>query len=73
LPRSTTTRVSSGWDASISILLDIFDSHWGRSTGAHARNRRRSTPGKGSGPIVVDGMGRVFARAFRPGQSSSVR
>jgi len=37
LPRSTTTRVSSGWVASISILSAIGKSHWAGHARALAR------------------------------------
>src|SRR6185312_2791195 len=64
LPRITTTRVSSGWDASISILLAIGESHCGGPAGGRARNRRRTAGGGGPGLIVVEGMGRALAREF---------
>src|SRR5215813_5008 len=49
LPRKTTTRVSSGWVASMSILLAIGESHEGR-----VRSRRAaSAGGDDTGPIFV--------------------
>src|SRR6516162_1286336 len=53
LPRKTTTRVSSGWVASMSILLAI-----GKSHGDHARSRRAaSAGGEETGPIFVEWSG----------------
>src|ERR1700741_3084708 len=50
LPRKTTTRVSSGWVASMSILLAI-----GKSHGDRARSRRAaSAGGEKTGPIFVE-------------------
>jgi hypothetical protein len=43
LPRKTTTRVSSGWVASMSILLAICKSHEGRRAAHSVPERRRST------------------------------
>src|SRR4029079_16266974 len=62
LPRITTTRVSSGWDASISILLVIIEAHCDGPAGGSARIRRRATGGEGTCQIGVEGMGRAFAR-----------
>jgi hypothetical protein len=45
-------------------LLAIVESHWGGPAGGRARNRRRATGGEGACLIVVEGMGRVFARKF---------
>src|SRR5258708_16203553 len=59
LPRRTTTRVSSGWVASISILLGIDESH----DGTPARGRPSSPRGRhgtarpGNGLIVVEWKG----------------
>src|SRR5689334_19011528 len=46
LPRTTTTRVSSGWVASISILLAIDESLFANpaSGRAHGRRHRRQAP-----------------------------
>src|ERR1700751_69659 len=53
LPRKTTTRVSSGWVASMSILLAI-----GKSLGDRARSRRAaSAGGEETGPIFVEWSG----------------
>src|SRR6516225_8425662 len=53
LPRKTTTRVSSGWVASMSILLAI-----GKSHGDRARSRRAaSAGGEETGPIFVKRSG----------------
>src|ERR1700761_3280582 len=54
LPRSTTTRVSSGWVASMSILLAIRQSHEGRPAVRSAPYRRWGT---GASPIVGEGNG----------------
>src|ERR1700675_2085182 len=59
LPRSTTTRVSSGWVASINILSAIGKSHWARQPRTLARLRRRKTIGREPGLIGVEGKGRV--------------
>src|SRR4029079_1342646 len=64
LPRITTTRVSSGWDASISILLVIIESHSDGPAGGRSRRRRRTTGGEEACQMGVEGMGRVFAREF---------
>src|SRR5262252_51693 len=59
LPRKTTTRVSSGWVASMSILLAI-----GRSHGDRARScRAASAGGEDNGPIFVDWSGPKVASA----------
>src|SRR6516165_10395147 len=59
LPRKTTTRVSSGWVASMSILLAI-----GRSHGDRARSHRAvSAGGEDSGPIFVAWSGPEVASA----------
>src|SRR2546427_1864453 len=65
LPRRTTTRVSSGWVASISILLGIDQSLDGRRRrGRPAAPRGRSrTARPGARLIVVERMGLVGARA----------
>src|SRR5580704_16300304 len=54
LPRSTTTRVSSGWVASMSILLAIKQSHEGRPAVRSAPYRRWGT---GASPISGEGNG----------------
>src|SRR5215831_19856241 len=59
LPRSTTTRVSSGWVASINILSAIVKSHWASNPRALARRIRRKTNERGAGLIGVEGKGRV--------------
>src|SRR5580704_2426578 len=60
LPRKTTTRVSSGWVASMSILLAILQSHDGRRAVCSAPHRRRET---GACPIIGewDGSGTTSA------------
>src|SRR6478752_9619431 len=58
LPRSTTTRVSSGWVASINILSAIGKSHWAANSHGLARRRRKSNV-RGVGLIGVEGKGRV--------------
>src|SRR5580700_2673600 len=60
LPRKTTTRVSSGWVASMSILLAILQSHDGRRAACSAPHRRRET---GACPIIGewDGSGTTSA------------
>src|SRR5580698_5089477 len=60
LPRKTTTRVSSGWVASMSILLAILSSHDGRRAVCSAPHRRRET---GACPIIGewDGSGTTSA------------
>src|SRR5262249_38090147 len=59
LPRKTTTRVSSGWVASMSILLAI-----GKSHGDHARSRcAASAGGEETGPIFVEWSGPEVASA----------
>src|SRR6516164_5916326 len=59
LPRRTTTRVSSGWAASISILFGIDQSHAGRRPRARLRlPRGRSESGRAWLAIVEwDGLG----------------
>src|SRR6476660_2376372 len=59
LPRRTTTRVSSGWVASISILLDIEFSHGPRRRGIRRRPvpARRATDGAAE-RYDVRGIGR---------------
>jgi hypothetical protein len=47
-------------------LLDIVKSHWGHG-GTLAHDRRRGAGDSKNGPIVVEGMGRVFARKFGVG------
>src|SRR5262245_465845 len=59
LPRSTTTRVSSGWVASINILSAIGKSHWAVNSRGLARCERRKSYLRGSGLIGVEGKGRV--------------
>src|SRR6185295_5373599 len=59
LPRSTTTRVSSGWVASINILSAIGKSHWAANSLGLAHSRRRKSNIRGSGLIGVEGKGRV--------------
>src|SRR5580704_2908467 len=60
LPRRTTTRVSSGWVASMSISLAILQSHDGRRAVCSAPHRRRET---GASPIIGewDGSGTTSA------------
>jgi len=58
LPRSTTTRVSSGWVASINILSAIGKSHWAANSHGLARRRRKSNV-REVGLIGVEGKGRV--------------
>src|ERR1700719_421000 len=67
LPRRTTTRVSSGWVASISILLGIDRSHTGmrRRGRATQPRRRRGAARPGSGLIAVERMGRQSTREQR--------
>src|ERR1700733_4583393 len=60
LPRRTTTRVSSGWVASISILLAIGLSHEVRFDTRFAPHRRRNPV---TGPIVGEWDGLEIARA----------
>src|SRR5882757_7140981 len=67
LPRRTTTRVSSGWVASMSILLGIDQSHERRRPGGRPAppfRRVQATRG-GARLIVVERMGRAGARAHR--------
>jgi hypothetical protein len=69
LPRRTTTRVSSGWVASMSILLGIEQSLDGRP--AHGRpsspRGRRKTARPGPCLTVVERIGRERARGNRIG------
>jgi hypothetical protein len=48
--------------ASISILSGMDKSHWGGLAGALARNRVRKTTLLATGPMGVEGKGRVFTR-----------
>src|SRR6516164_1718973 len=60
LPRKTTTRVSSGWVASISILLAIGKSHGDR----YAQSRRAAWAGREeTGPIFGGWNGSEAASA----------
>src|SRR5215472_18992405 len=69
LPRKTTTRVSSGWVASMSILLAIGKSHEGRRS-----RRAASAGGEEIGPIFVDWNGpEAASAASREGAALSER
>src|SRR4029078_8914653 len=59
LPRSTTTRVSSGWVASINIFSAIGKSHSPATSHGLARSRGRESNVRGTGLIDVEGKGRV--------------
>src|SRR6516225_4963775 len=59
LPRKTTTRVSSGWVASMSILLAIGNSHADRA----CSRRAASAPSEETSPIFVEWSGPEVASA----------
>jgi len=60
LPRRTTTRVSSGWVASMSILLAICKSHEGRRAALFVPKRRRT---RRAASLSVKGTDRVLRSA----------
>src|SRR5215467_14596862 len=64
-PRRTTTRVSSGWVASTSILLDIDQSLDDRLAHRSPPRGRRKTPRPETGLTVVERLGAVRARERR--------
>src|SRR5215472_2712766 len=58
-PRTTTTRVSSGWVASMSILLAIDVTHGGASARARLPPKRRSEDAKGRTELWVETQHRL--------------
>src|SRR5258707_8748481 len=65
LPRRTTTRVSSGWVASTSILLDIDQSLDGRLAHRSPPDGRRNAARPETGPMVGEMMIVLRARDQR--------
>src|SRR5262249_51481835 len=79
-PRTTTTRVSSGWVASMSILLAIANSSWGApARGAPTRTApRRAAPrgarqNDGRGGLSGRGPNRAVQRASDPPRAALYR